>query len=201
MRLFPLLTVLILVSCKGTNEAKKMELKPITSLVDKEEGFEDIGLQITDKKIESDKVIFVGQGMFDNDTVGLKFETWKEYKAGVLKDGGLDSKSGYTSESVRIYSLGQKSNDFLKALGKLYNIPTSGQFSNKPIIASAFSLTTEHLDLTKSTGYFKSKLFLNENTDSLYCELYFNINLDKETIELPEKDLEYRENLIRTFNH
>ena len=195
-----LFALAVAIGCSGTKE-KEMNLKEITKLVEREEGFEDIGLQITDRKVENEKVIFVGQGMYQGDTVGLKFETLREFKAGALPGGGLDSKNGFTSESIKILSIGQPSHNLINALSKLYNVPSVKGFTDKTVIASAFSLSTEDADLTKNYGHYKFKLFIEEDSDDLYCEVYFNINFDNGTIELPEKDTEYRENLIKAFTN
>ena len=193
------LILIVLTGSKTTDEKRQMALKSIIDLVDREKGFEDIGLQITEKRILKDRIIFTGKGLFECDTVGMKFETLREYNPGVLENGGFETKSGYTLESVKIYSIGLQSDNFVKALAKIYKLKCENRFSKKPLVASAFSLSTTHIDLTKSRGYFKSKLFLEENSEDSYCEIFFNINLDKGIIELPEKDLDYRENLIKVF--
>lgn len=108
-------------------------------------------------------------------------------------------RMAFTSESIKILSIGQQSDNLIKALSKLYNIPCDKGFTDKTVVASAFSLGTEYADLTKNNGYYKFKLFIEENSDDLYCEVYLNMNFDQGTIELREKDPEYRENLIKVF--
>lgn len=92
--IFKIFILVALIGCSRPKE-KEMNLKEITELVEREEGFEDIGLQIIEKVVKDEKVIFIGQGMFNGDTVGLKFEALREFKAGALPGGGLDSKNGF----------------------------------------------------------------------------------------------------------
>ena len=136
-----------------------MELREITELANGEDGFQDIGLLITDTKKEDDRLIFTGLGLFKGDTVGLGFKTNTRFDPGLIPGGGMNPEKGFSKDAVQVFSLGKQSNNFVKALSTLYGLPTNKEFANKPLIASAFSLNDQEVDLGKPNGYNKFKLF------------------------------------------
>lgn len=99
---------------------------------------------------------------------------------------------------VKISSIGTESDEFIRALSELYKLPTTKPFTKKTIAVTAFSLNQSEVNLESSECY-KFKFFLEEGSEALYSELYFNIDLGKKIIELKEKDDSYRESIIKVF--
>lgn len=61
-----------------------------------------------------------------------------------------------------------------------------------------FSLNESPVDL-EAREHYKFKMFFQDDNEDLYCEIFCNIDLAGNVIELHEKDEEYRENIIKNF--
>jgi len=180
---------------KTTSDDTKLE--DITSRINPEEGFADIFLKIVSDTKTDTTHIYIAKGLYKNKTVGLQFEVKSNISAGIV-DGKPGGQEAITGKAVRLKSIGQESDAFVKAIAELYQHPTTNGFSKQVISATAFSLNSKTADLNKKDTY-KFKLFFAEDDENLYSELFFNINTDKKEIELPEKDEGYREPLIKVW--
>jgi hypothetical protein len=183
---------------KQTKEIPKAE--EITSQLDTASGFNDIFLRIvSEERADSFPDVFhtyVAKGLYKGRVVGLKCKIKAELKAGIV-DGKI-SKAGFAAKGIQLSTIGKESDEFVKALAELYKFPTAKPFTLNPILATVFSLNQNDADLD-SKEYLKFKVFFGENSEELYSELFFNINLTKRIIELNEKDQEYRQNIIKVF--
>lgn len=174
-------------------------LGQITSRTDTSEGFSDIYLTITSVTKTDTTNIYVGQGLYKNKSVGLKFEVNSKLPFGITPDGQINSKGGFVRKGVKFISIGQESDELINALSELYNVPIKKPFSKNIITATVFSLNQQDTDLNKN-GYYKFKLFFNDDEDeNTYAELFFNINTAEQIIELHEKDPDYRKPLLNAF--
>jgi hypothetical protein len=182
-----------LFSC--SNDKHSQEFIEITSRT--EEGFQDIVLTITDyKKTTNEDFEIVIKGRYNKTIVGLKVILPDRLSPGIVNDE-IDN-TAFRTNGVKFISLGRESNEFVKVLSELYHLPTDKEFSKGTVSFDIFSLNQERADL--ENGYYKFKLFYDPNDDyGLYCEIFLNINLPAKELELPEKDEEYRENLIRAM--
>ncbi|HUZ59110.1 MAG TPA: hypothetical protein VMU83_10035 [Hanamia sp.] len=144
--------------------------------------------------------IYIGQGLYKNKTVGLKFEVNSNIPAGITSNGEINSKSGFVRNAVKFISIGQESDSLLSALSQLYNEPSKNVFTKKILTPTLFSLNQQDVDLDK-TSYYKFKLFFNDDSEDedSYAEIFFNINTGEKIIELHEKDKDYRKPLLKTF--
>lgn len=158
-----------------------------------QEGFSDVFLTIvSDTKTDSSH-IYIAKGLYKGKTVGLQFEVKSMIGSGIIN--GQLGGGGLAGNGVRLKSIGQESDEFVKAMSELYKFPTTRGFSKEVVSTTAISLNDKPADLSKK-DYYNFKLFFAEEDDSLYSELFFNINLKNGEIELQEKDQEYRESLI-----
>lgn len=173
------------------------KLEEIASRMNPDEGFADIFLKIISDSKTDTTHIYIAKGFYKGKTVGLQFEVKSNIGAGIV-DGKPNSNRGFVGKGVRIKSIGQESDEFVKAMAELYQHPTTNAFSKQVITTTAFSLNSKTADLDKKDLY-KFKLFFAEDDENLYSELFFNINTDKQEIVLPEKDEGYRENLIKVW--
>jgi hypothetical protein len=156
----------------GDNKVKEnhdIDLVEITSKA--EEGFPDIVLKIVGSNHDNTEII--AKGKHNQETVGLK----------IMIEGF----------KIKFVSLGQESDNLIKALSTLYELPTSDKFSKSKISFDGILMSAEN-------GEHQYKLFFDPNDESgLYSELYLNINWTTMEIELKEKDEEYRSNLIKAM--
>ena len=192
-----------LFGCGQNNDKKQQTNSPkladITSRTDTSEGFSDIFLTIT-SSIKTDTTnIYIGQGLYKNKLVGLKFEINSKLPFGITSDGEINSKGGFVRKGVKFISIGQESDELINALSDLYNEPIKKLFSKNIISATVFSLNKTDADFSKN-DYYKFKLFFNDDGDeNSYAEMFFNVNTAEQIIELHEKDHDYRKPLLKAF--
>jgi hypothetical protein len=193
-----------LFGCKnGTSTAQqptdvaRVELEEITARIDPQEGWADVFLKITEETKTDSSRTYTAKGLSKGRTVGLRFEVSTKIGAGLVD--GEPAQNGFVANAVRIGSIGPESDDLVKALAELYKQPRPNTFTAKPISATAFSLNERAVDLDRKDQY-KLKLFFGEDDESLYSEIFLNIDTDKREIELSEKDEGYREPLIKVLS-
>ncbi len=180
-----------------TNNTDTTKLEEITSRFDPEEGWNDIFLKIIEDIKTDTSHIYIAKGRYKNKTVGLQIEVSSKIGAGII-DGKPDGKAGFVANAVQLKSIGQESDEFVIALAELYKQPTNKGFTKHTISAKAFSLNEKSVNLDKR-DYYKLKLFLSEDDEKLYSEIFLNINTDKQEIEINEKDEGYREPIIKVW--
>ncbi|WP_281309450.1 hypothetical protein [Flavobacterium flavigenum] len=185
-----------LFSCNQSN--KETNLKDIVVVYDDEDSFKDIDLSIISEEKTKDKNIYIAKGLYKGKTVGLKFEINTKLPKG-LTENGLD-KNGFIKNALQIKSIGNESDEFLKAISETYGFPDYKNFKNSISVPTLFSLNKENVDLNKN-GEYRFKLFFEEDSAENYCEIFFNISTDKKIIGLHEKDEEYRKSLIKVFTN
>lgn len=182
-----------------TNNSDNTKIEEITSRIDPEEGWSDIFLKITEDTKTDISHIYIAKGLYKNKTVGLQIEVSSKIGAGII-DGKPDGKAGFVANAVQLKSIGQESDELVKALAELYKQPTNKSFTKQTISATAFSLNEKSVNLDKN-DYYKLKLFFAEDDENLHSEIFLNINTDKREIEIHEKDEEYREPIIKVWTN
>lgn len=171
---------------------KNKKLFPIIDEID-HENFIDLNLRIVKKEKSEDGYSFTAKGYFEDQTVGFKIFIKNNLQAGVIEDG-LDQEAFY-SEAIIFKSIGEESNQFINALSKLYGLNNSSHF-RKEIKTTAFPLNSIVANLNQA-NYYKYKVFFEQ--DELYAELYINIDLKSEILEFHEKDITYREDILKAL--
>lgn len=182
--------------------ANSQQLYEITSRTDTSEGFSDIFLSIISEiKIDTSH-IYIGQGLYKSKTVGLKLEIKSNLPAGITSSGEINMKGGLVRDAVKLFSVGQESDNLVFALAQLYNEPSYSRFTKDVLTPTLFSLNHQEVHLNKP-GYYKFKLFFNDESDDekKYAEMFLNVNTDERIIELHEKDTDYRKPLLNTFTN
>ena len=178
-----------------SNDTMKIKLEEITDHIDTAEDWNDIFLKIVSEIKTDSSHIYISKGLYHGNIVGIKCEIKNNIKAGIVN--GKMNEKGFARNSIQLISIGQESDQLIKALSELYKFPTKKQF-RKSISPSLFSLNEKEIN-RDSEDYFKLKLFFNEDSETLYSELYFNIDLRKRIIEIHEKDEDYRLNVIKAL--
>lgn len=186
-----------LLGCIKSEKKQTLTLEDITLFADKEEGFNDIFLKIIEESKTQTTHIYVAKGLYKNKIVGIKFEIKSNLPKGIESDGSF-AKNGFITNPLKFISLGKETDNLVSALSELYGFPTNKKFTEKNLLISAFSLNQTQPNLDKK-GNYKFKLFFENQYEDMYCELFFNVNTENKTIELLEKDDEYREALIKTL--
>ncbi|RZK59016.1 MAG: hypothetical protein EOO91_06435 [Pedobacter sp.] len=193
-----LFSAIIILGC-GQTEKKETtatdQLEEITAKTNLSEGFADVYLKIVKDTPKDSSHIYIASGLYNGKKVGLQFELKSNIPAGLTKDGGMGS-GGFVSNPIKFSSIGEESNEFIKALSTLYGVPTKSAFSKEVTASTAFSLNAIPANLDQP-GYYKFKLFFESNEG--VPELFFNINTEERIIELKEKDNAYRAEIISTF--
>jgi hypothetical protein len=181
----------------ANNIQDSVKLADITSRMHPEEGFFDIFLTIV-SDIKTDTThIYIAKGLYKNKTIGIQFEVKSTIGAGLV-GGQINKECGFVEKGVRVKSIGQESDEFVKAISEIYKFPTTKTFSKQIISTTVFALNDKPADLTKKNNY-KFKLFFAEDDENLYSEIYLNLNLKEGEIELSEKDEAYRQPLIKVW--
>ena len=185
----------IIFGCGNAKTQTKKDYVDITSKT--EEGFQDLIFNATEyKKIDSDNIEITIKGKHNETVVGFKIIVRNNIPPGIV-NGQVDN-SAFVKSGVKFISSGKESNDFIKVLSRLYNFPTDKDFTLDSVSFDVFSLNQNKADLEK--GSYKFKLFFDPNNEQgLYSEIYLNTNLPSAEIGLPEKDVEYRELIIKAL--
>ena len=118
--------------------------------------------------------------------------SWKEGRLGA--DVPLVIYSG----TVEIRSLGEQSDRFLAALDELYGTKQRAQKMGAQTKFAAISLGGDPAHLKAAP--VKLKLFFESDDESRYAELYLNIDIGTGTVELAEKDPDYRTAIVRALS-
>lgn len=175
------------------NSKKEIPLEDMTSRLEEPDGWNDVFLKITETDYNNTYKIYTCKGLYKNKLVGLKIEVRTDIKAGITADGNIDPDNGFAHEAVRLLSIGEESNEFIRSLSSLYGFPTNNSFIAASPWLTVFSLNQKPVALNLKDIY-KLKLFLQTEDD--YAELFLNINTMDNEIELHEKDEDYRGSVI-----
>lgn len=160
------------------------------------DGWHDFVLKIVDTKESSEAVTYTAKAMQNGSQVGLAVS---------LPKGKL-SKNGM-GKGLILTRTGPESDRLIELMAYLYKVEHPGhlrfresvsvEYGNLDVFAAHNNGTPPPSDLT--TG--KHKLFFNPDSDEEYAELYLNIDREQGTIEIAEKDEEYRPQVIAALSH
>lgn len=174
---------------------KKKNLIELASNQDNEEGWNDLIFSITEKeKLDNGFWSLTCKAKHGNHIVGLKINIADRIPFGIVNEE-IDNTSFY-AKGVEIHSIGKESDKLIEVISTLYKLPKKSKFTNKKLTFTVFPLNKEIAIL--ENGRFHFKLFFDENDEhNLYAEIFLNPNLKNGTVELNEKDVEYRDNILK----
>ena len=186
----------ILSSVFGFSQNKN--LIELTSNQDAEEGWQDLIFTITKKeKIDNGFWSLTCKAKYENQIVGLKINIADGIPAGIVNNE-LDN-TRFVENGIEIQSIGTESDKLISVISKLYGQPNKSKFTSEKLTFTAFPLNKEKAVL--ENGRFHFKLFFDENDErNLYAEIFLNPNLKNGTVELNEKDEEYRVNIVKLLS-
>ena len=165
-------------------------------IVDREEGFVDLTFDIVECNrhlVGSNSIEYDvwAKGLYEGKTVGfglLLSATKKLFKP--LRIG------------IGINSLGEESDNLLKALAELYGETIPELSKMKEYVPAGFfvlSNVKNKKDCFDNMKVDVKMFFGNTGDNDYYCEHFLNVDLPNKIIEFREKDEVYRENIIKCF--
>lgn len=182
-------------SSSGNTAKGSPTIEPLSNQVDAAK--QHLFLRFTDEVSTDSSMVYTTKSLFDKDTVGLKIEVLKNIKPGLKSDGMVDDKAGFVRGSIKISSLGAQSDAFVKALGTMFKVPTSGKMTSEVILPTVFSSNKGTVDLSQSATY-SFKLFL-DNKIGEPAEVFAVVDTYRKSFELTEKDSTFRGQIIAAF--
>ena len=180
-----LATLLAFISCNKSNE-----LVDITSKIEKDTGFIDLVLSISEKKETDSTFVYSAIGLYNSVEVGIEISLKKGIKAGIVNG---EMKNAFVNKGISIKSIGDKSNKFLNSISELYGIPKQNLIMKSgEIILTCANLNDKDIDY--ENGQYKFKIFMETENDA--PELFVNFDFNENQIQLNEKDTEYRNGIV-----
>lgn len=120
-----------------------------------------------------------------------------ELKRGMTGITGNNIQTWHTyRDGIKIIYLDKISNDLINSISKQYGFQENNLKLSKYVIIECGSLTADPLDYESKIVQYKC--FLDPAQEKgLYAEFYIDIDLKNKKVYLKEKDIEYRENIIK----
>ena len=188
-----------LMGCKNSDAQKQettnqdnIALPDIASRINVADGFVDVFFKIVSDKKSDSSHVYIAKGLYKGKVVGLEFNIKSKIPAGIANR--QISGNGSVNSGVIITSIGDESDEFIKAISELYKFPTIKPFSKRVIYTNLYSLSEANTNL-EGNGKYHYKLFFDDDA----AEIFLNLNLNDREIELSEKDVDYREPLIKIW--
>lgn len=154
-------------------------------------------LRLVDKQMTDSSAVFIAKALNEQDTIGLKIEVIDGIAAGIYADGTANEEKGFTNGTIKISSVGTLSDNFVKALGKLYNTETEDKMTKETMLPLVFSSNKKNVDLSSNDTY-TFKLFL-ENKIADEAEAFVTLDLYSRRFEMRAKDESFNAALISSF--
>ena len=159
-----------------------------------EEGFRDLTFAIVEVRGEpTGTQRIVAQGKHHGQIVGFVVVL----QSGWSEKDFLPEKPGHLG-LVRIESVGKSSDHLIRAMDGIYEARLGVTTFRNAVAADAFALEGNPSEL--ADGPVKLKLFFQSEKEDEYAEVYLNIDVAGGTVELREKDVEYRAPLLRSLS-
>ncbi len=162
-----------------------------------EEGWQDLIFTITEKEKVNGVWNLICKAIFENKVVGLKVNIVDQVAPGIVNEQ-IDNTC-FIRNGVEFESIGTESDQLIEVISSLYGQSKRTKFSTKKPSFTMFPLNQEQAIL--ENGRFHFKLFFDENDEqNLYSEFFLNPDLKNGTLELNEKDIDYRENIVNILS-
>jgi hypothetical protein len=160
-----------------------------------EEGFHDFVFYVKSFNPGPQGTVITATGLYKRQDVGFKLVLASKWNA-LPRDKDtleLHLKSG----QALIESEGPVSDGFLNAMSAMYGVPSHSKTMAKRIPLDAVSLEGDLENL--QAGPAATKMFYQPADGKLYAEFFINVDLKKKRLELSEKDIDYRKDMVAAF--
>lgn len=180
---------LISFACNESNQKQKTEQIPSIVVNSQSDWGGNFKLHILKSEIKDSLHVYTVVSTDNNTPIGFKLE--------------VPINTHKFGEGIRLESLGDTSDNFLRTLSSIYQI----KLKNDSKFIKSISCNYAGLnDMTyKGDGQKRDstinyvKLFLEGTGDDDYAELYLNIDESAKTVEIEEKDSEYRPYIVKSL--
>ena len=188
-----IILILALLSVSPTVGAgQRPELPEITAASDSE--WHDLTFRIQHVQRQADGAQLVqAAGTYRNKPVAFAVLLGPQWEAGRLGDLPLITYTGV----VTLRSLGVQSDHLLVVIDQLYGTAQHPLKMRPQTPFTAITLGGDPRDLQAAP--VKMKLFFESDDESRYAELFLNIDRGAHTVELAEKDPDYRSAIVRAL--
>lgn len=165
--------------------------------LDTEDGFVNIDLPVyKHETLPSGGFRFYARGSLEKTQIGFIIEISKDWKKTKIEDLGEEAYFYWGSGTFR--SSGKDTDNFVSLLSSLYGNKRKKLKALQKIDADVVGLLDN--PALVDTEPVKMKFFFNSDEDeTFYSEVFINIDLSKKTIEFHEKDIDYRQALMRSL--
>ncbi|MEM6345032.1 MAG: hypothetical protein AAF927_14165 [Bacteroidota bacterium] len=185
--LFSLLVCISLFACDAANlKSKIVDLSNLSS----REGMVDIPLSIVRTQELEQYYEYELKALNQKDTLGLIIRLKKGITAGFVNG---EPKNIFLSDAIEFISLGEQSDNLLQFMAQKYGFGSEGLKMPETHLFTAANLN--QTDVNYDSGDSRFKIFLETEED--YAELFVNFSFGADWVWLNEKDIEYREPLIK----
>ena len=158
-----------------------------------EEGFVDASFAVVRHRVLPDGVRTVQvRGRSRDLPVGLLLDLLPDWRPDTLGDG-IPVHWG----RVRYRSVGPESDAWVRVLSAAYALPPDGLIMQPHVEFAAIALSGD--PCRPQRGPLNMKLFFESEDEDRYAEIYTNLLLSEQLMEVREKDPEYRAPLIRAL--
>jgi hypothetical protein len=146
-------------------------------------------------KNPSGSITLVARGVLAAQPVGFSVEVHPSWKESPIDGGGGVLYWGRAT----IRSIGPASDNFITALARLYSLPDPRHVMLSTIDVEAVGLASDPRSLEVAPVHMK--LFFNsESSEERYAEVFLNTDVPGRMIQFHEKDMDYRQPLLRALH-
>jgi hypothetical protein len=162
-------------------------------LSESEEGFADLVFAITShEETPEGRHVFTAEALHGAEHVGLQVELSTQWKPGAL-GASIPAFSGV----VTYRSVGTMSNRLVSLMDRLYETKLAPAAMRKSVRFAAITLGDDPGDLAWKEIHIK--LFFEHEDQERYAEIYTNIDLPNQKLQIREKDEGYRKPVIHAI--
>lgn len=179
----------------STAQGASASLKPLTNETSSNQFH--LYFDITKSSETDSSIVYEAKSEFKTEPVGFNVEVLKNIPPGIDESGQADEDLGFKKGAIRISSNGAPSDNFVKSLGTLFNLPTDGKMASGKLEPLVFSSNKQKVDLTQP-GTYSFKYFFS-NATGKDAELFGTLDIYKHSFELGEKDSTFRAAIISAF--
>lgn len=177
------------------NSTQELSLEKLTNYPEADK--QHLFFRLTGEEVTDSSVIYTARSVFVDDTVGIKLEVLKGIQPGVTTEGQVAGDNGFSEGTLKLSSIGEESDNFVKALGTMFNLTTDGQMTSSVLLPTVFSSNKEEVDLSKNATYSFKLFFENEQGEP--AEVFAIVDTYRKAFEITEKDSMFRKQLISAF--
>lgn len=187
--------VLALMGCnnasKSDGTSSGLKIQPLTNNPDADKQYLFFRLMENPRETDS-SMTYLAKSVFESDTIAINVEVRKGITPGVTEDNTpLDI--GFSEGSIKLHRTGEESDKFVNALGKMFDLETTGAMADV-VAPTVFSSNKVEVDFSNNGTYSFKLFFANELGEP--AETFAVLDLYRRAFEIEEKDSAQRAQLL-----